>query len=140
MFSNYEQFTGALVGGGTLLTAATETGYMVLQPTDVAVNVTPQGRVIRGFINATGGATAGAWTIKCRQGTGVAGTQVGLTQTENFAASATLSVPFSFVDNSSPAPGGNVYTITVTAAGSNGTANDGAVELYVPSPGGAAGE
>lgn len=140
MFSNYAQFPGALVGGGTTLTAGTETGYMETVPVAAALNVTPQGRVIRGYICATGGATAGAWSIKCRQGAGVAGTQVGNSQPVNVAVSSSVMVPFSFVDTSSPAPGSNVYTITVTAAGSNGIAVDGSVELYVPDPGGALGE
>ena len=140
MFSSYAQFTGALLGGGTTLTSATEVGYMATPATPVAINVTAQGRVIRGYIAATGGATGGTWTIKCRQGTGVAGTQVGNTQSVSLVASEVKMIPFSFLDTSSPAPGGNVYTVTVTAAGSNGTASDGAIELYVPDPGGAVGE
>lgn len=140
MLSNYTQFPGALPAGGTTLTSGTETAYIETVALDAAINVTPQGRVIRGYLMITGGGTAGGYTIKCRQGAGVAGTQVGNTQTYTVATSASVMIPFSFVDTSSPAPGNNIYTVTVTAAGSNGTAVDGAVELYVPSPGGAAGE
>jgi hypothetical protein len=70
----------------------------------------------------------------------VSGTQVGNSQPVNVAVSSSVMIAFSFLDISAVAPGNNVYTITVTAAGSNGTAVDGAVELYVPDPGGALGE
>lgn len=133
MFSNYQQFPGALPAGGTTLTSGTETAYLESQPQQ-AIPPAPQGRIIRGYINATGGATGGGWTVKCRQGAGTAGTQVGSTITMTFAASATLSFPYAFTDASATAPVNGVYTITVTSAGSNGTAVDGTIEIFVSDP------
>jgi hypothetical protein len=133
MYSNYQQFPGALPAGGTTLTAASELAYQESQP-DQSIPPAPQGRVIRGYINATGGATGGAWSIKCRQGAGTGGTQVGNTQSYTFPATTTVSIPYSFNDTSATAPQNGLYTITVTAAGSNGTANDGAMEVFVSDP------
>lgn len=134
MYSNNQQFPGALPAGGTTLTSGSELAYMQSQPSSPPP--APQGRTIRGYINATGGATGGGWSIKCRQGTGVAGTQVGNTQTVTFPATTTISIPYSFTDTSATQPANGIYTITVTAAGSNGTANDGNMEITVSDPGG----
>jgi hypothetical protein len=133
MFSNIQQFPGALPAGGTTLTAGTETAYMESQP-QASVPPAPQGRIIRGYINATGGATGGGWSVKCRQGIGTTGTQVGNTQTITYPATTTISFPFSFTDSSATQPANGVYTITVTATGSNGTAVDGTLEIFVSDP------
>jgi|SRR5215469_8442589 len=130
MFSNYAQ----LPAGGATLTAGSEAAYQ--SSSAAAVPPAPQGVVVRGYINVTGGATGGAWTIKCRRGVGIAGTQVGATQTYTMPATTSVSIPYSFVDTAPPAGQNGVYTVTVTAAGSNGTTNDGAMEVYVPEPAG----
>lgn len=130
MFSNYQQLPVAIA----TLTAGTETAYQTASP--AAVPPAPQGVVIRGYVNVTGGATGGGWTIRCRRGVGVAGAQVGLTQTYTMPASTTVSIPYSFVDTAPPAGQNSVYTVTVTAAGSNGVGNDGALEVVVPEPAG----
>ena len=133
MYSNYLQFPGALPAGGTTLTSGTETAYLETQPSQ-SIPPAPQGRIIRGYINATGGATGGGWTIKCRQGAGTGGTQVGNTITMTYPATTTTSFPFFFNDTTATQPVNGVYTITVTAAGSNGTAVDGAIEVFVSDP------
>lgn len=134
MYSNYQQ---APTGGGLaiagVLTAAVETAVMV-SPLGAPLPPSPQGVVIRGRINATGGATGGGWSIRCRRGSGTGGAQVGPTITFTYPATTTSEIPFSFNDLTPPASG--QYTITVAAAGSNGTFNDGAIEVYVPEPAG----
>lgn len=136
MFSTYAQAQtpGGLAIAGTL-TAATEIAVLVSVAGEGPLPPASQGVVIRGRINATGGATGGGWSIRCRRGSGTGGAQVGPTITFTYPATTTSEIPFSFVDT---APVGSaVYTITVSAAGSNGTFNDGAIEVMVPTPGGA---
>jgi len=135
MFSNIMQFPGALPAGGTTLTSGTQAAYMESEP--AAPPPAPQGRIIRGFIVATGGSTGGTWVIKCYQGAGLSGTQVGGSQSFTMAASSTYTIPFGFTDATSTAPSTGVYTIGVTAAGSNGTAVDGQLEIFVSDPTGA---
>lgn len=137
MFSYVFQFPGALPAGGTTLTAATELAYMT-SPASLSLPPPDVGITIRGFINATGGATGGVWTIKCRRGSGTGGTQVGSTQSFTMPATTTTPITFGFTDSNPPAPFGpsSVYTVTVTAAGSNGTAVDGQMEVCVPATGG----
>jgi hypothetical protein len=126
VYSNYWQLPVA----GTVLTAATEIAALSTPPTNP-----PQGQlVIRGYINATGGATGGGWVIKCRRGVGTGGTQVGPSITVTYPATTTSSFPFSFSDAVSPLGGNGVYTITITAAGSNGTLNDAGMDVYSPEP------
>ena len=139
MYSQYSQAPtgGGLAIGGTL-TSGTDIKTLVSQ-SDTSVPPAPQGVVIRGFICVTSGATAGAYSIKCFQGSGLTGTQIGVSSGQLFTtiASGDSNVPFSFVDtnpSSNPTPG--VYTIGVTAAGSSGTLVDGAIEVMVPDPGG----
>lgn len=98
------------------------------------------GRVIRGTVNVTGGATGGAWTLQCRYQT-AAGTQVGGTRTITMAAATTQEIPFTFSDagiGPSPVAGelaaGGIYAIVITAAGSAGTVNAYGVEVYLPVP------
>lgn len=138
MYSTYSQAPtgGGLALAGTL-TSATELVVMVSEPAaGGALPQRPQGAVIRGVINATGGATGGGWTIKCRQGSTTAGTQVGITDTYTYPATTTTTFPYSFNDTSAAGAPNGVYCVTVTAAGSNGTFNDGSIEVYVPTPAG----
>ena len=139
MFDNYEQLPAAVV---TVTPFTTETVVMVLPVSAAAINLTPEGRVIKGFLNVTVGTAGTLLSVKCRQGTTITGTQVGNTDTVTVAAAAVYQVPFSFLDTSSLAPLNNVYciTITVTSASAVTTVNDGAVELFIPNPGGAVGE
>lgn len=138
MLSFIFQFPGALPGGGTTLTAATEIPYFQT-PASIQLSDDPVGVVLRGYIVATGAAGTTSLAIKCRRGTGITGTQVGNTLTITTAASATVSVPFAFLDPASapyttPALPSPLYTISVTAAGANATAVDGQVELMEPEP------
>jgi hypothetical protein len=129
MFNHYQEAAPA-----QSLTAGTEalaTGG--LSPASLPIPPAPEGVVIRGRFNATGGATGGGWSVKCRKGNPptTASTQVGATQTVTVAATTTVDVPFSFVDTS-PSPQPTQYSLTLTAAGSNGTLNDVGLEVMVP--------
>jgi hypothetical protein len=130
--------TGGGIALGATLTSGTPASAMVSEPVEGgALPPAPMGVVIRGFINVTSGATAGAYSIKCYQGVGTGGTQIGLAAGDTFQtiASSPSQVQYSFTDtNVQKAPNG-VYTIVITAAGSNGVFNDGAIEVYVPMQG-----
>jgi hypothetical protein len=121
-----------------VLTAGTEALVSPggLSPVNMAIPPAPVGVVIRGRVNATGGATGGGWSVKCRKAVAatptVSSTQVGATQTVTFPATTTIDFPFAFVDTAYVAQ--TVYTITLTAAGSNGTVNDVGLEIMVPEP------
>lgn len=138
MFNYVFQFPGALPGGGTTLTAATEVPYFQTSA-NIQVAEDTIGVVIRGQITITAAAGTTSVAIKCRRGTGIAGAQVGVTNTITTVASSTPAIPFAFLDPAvapylSPAQVSPLYTITVTAAGANGTAVDGQLELMVPDP------
>lgn len=137
MFSNYAQLPAAV----TLVTT-TEAAAITLPVSQVAIELTAQGRVIRGLLNVTPGTGTTALVLRCRQGTGIAGALVGTADTVGVTAAVNAQVPFSFLDTAIAPPANNVYTVTVqqTGATANGTINDGAAELYVPDPGGAVGE
>jgi len=93
----------------------------------------PQGRVIRGSLNVTLGAAGTALAVKVRQGSGLGGAQVGLTQNVTIAAAATpTSIPFSVQDNS--VQGAQAYTVTITGTAGTATVNDGWLEIMVPEP------
>jgi hypothetical protein len=138
-FASFAQApTGGGVALGATLTSGTQAAVMQSEPVeDGALPPAPMGVVIRGFINVTSGATAGAYAIKCFQGSGLAGTQVGLAAGDTFQtiASSPSQVHFSFTDTNVQKAANGVYTIGVTAAGSNGVFNDGAIEVYVPMQG-----
>lgn len=138
MLSFIQQFPGALPGGGTTLTAATEVPYFQT-PASIQVTDDPTGIVLRGMLVITAAAGTTSVAIKCRRGTGIAGAQVGNTFTITTAASATVAVPFAFLDPATapytaPALPSPLYTITVTAAGANATAVDGQLEFMEPEP------
>lgn len=96
----------------------------------------PQGRVLRGYVNVTVGAAGTAFTLKVRQGNGVAGTQVGTTDTLTIAAAGSpMSVPFQKTDFSATTV--TAYTLTITGVGGTATVNDGCLEFMVPAPYGA---
>jgi hypothetical protein len=84
--------------------------------------------VILGSLNITAGAGTTAVVVKCRQGTGVAGTQVGPSKTVTLAATASAEIPLTFQDaapNSAEA-----YTITVTQTGGTGAGTVNAITAY----------
>jgi len=130
MFSNYQQFPGAIPTGGTAVTVA-ESVLMAAAPSEVPE--APQGVIIRGFLNLTAGATGTGFALRCRQNT-LTGTQVGNTQTVTFANSASGSVYYSFSDNTLTKPTQGTYVITATATTAAGTINDGALEVFVSDP------
>jgi hypothetical protein len=138
----YQQFPGALPAGGTTLTSATELAYFTSYP--VEIPEANQGAVISGYVEVTLAATGTGFTIKCRRGTGVAGTQIGNTQTFSIAANAsgqTVMIPYSFIDTSPQTPDSaasqGVYTISLTATTAGATAVDGSISVRVPDIGGA---
>lgn len=134
-FSIYQQFEGLAIA----LPAGTETVAVTSPPIQSVADLADSpGRVIRGTINVTGGATGGAWSVKCRY-QNATGTQIGGTRTVTMAAATTQEIPFNFMDNGigpSPVAGeiaaGGVYVITLTAAGSAGTVNEGGIEVFDP--------
>src|SRR5579871_4419943 len=133
MISDYQQLPAVISG----IAAATETVAIANVLDSGAGGNYPQGRVIRGYLNVTGVGTSTTVVIKCRQGTTVAGTQVGVSQTVTLTVSGTMVLPFSFQDNS--AAGAGAYCVTVTfTAGAGNAINDGALEIYAPEPYGSA--
>lgn len=81
-----------------------------------------QGVRVRGVLNFTCAATGTGISLKCRQGSGASGTQVGSTLTHTMANNASGQVAFDFLD-AAPASGNNIYTITGTALTVAGTLN-----------------
>jgi hypothetical protein len=75
----------------------------------------------------TAGTGTTALVIRCRQGVGTGGAQVGATQTVTLAAGASGQFAFVFRDSSGVpyAAGGTAYTITITQTGGSaaGTVN-----------------
>ncbi len=133
MFSQYEQLPSSVT-----VTTTAETVALTTQPVSAAIEITPQGRVIRGYLNITIGTAGATLSVRCRQGS-VSGTQVGSTDVQTVTATDLYQVPFSFLDTSDATLyGGFVYVITVQVASASGnsTVNDGAVEIFVPDPGG----
>lgn len=135
MYSNFANApTGGGVALGATLTAGTPAAVMVSTPG--AVPPAPQGVVIKIYMNITAGATAGAYVVKLYQGNGLSGTQVGPAAGQTFQT--IVSAPgveyLTFVDTSGYA--GGQYTVSVTAAGSNGVFNFGSIEVFVPVQGG----
>jgi hypothetical protein len=126
----YNAPTGGGVALGATLTAGTPAAVMVSQP--VQLPPAPQGVVIKVYLNITAGATAGAYTVKLYQGNGLSGTQVGPTAGQTFQT--IVSSPgveyMTFVDQSGYL--GGEYTVSVNAAGANGTFNFGSIEVMVP--------
>lgn len=133
MFSNYQQFPGAIPSGGTSVTVA-ESVLMAAAPSEVVE--APQGIIVRGYVNVTTAASGTGFSLRCRQNT-LTGTQVGVTNTVTLANSASASIPFSFSDNSLTRPQQGTYVITATAAVAAGTIQDGALEVFVSDPYGA---
>lgn len=83
--------------------------------------------VVEANLNVTAGTGTTALVIKCRQGGGTGGTQVGASQTHTLAAGASAQLHLKFRDSSGApiATGGCQYTITVTQTGNTvaGTVN-----------------
>jgi hypothetical protein len=128
MITDYQQNPST----GASLVSGTETVVISNVVDSGAGGNFPQGRVIHGYVNVLSGATGGAYTLKVRQGTTTAGTQVGTSDTITLPATTNMSIPFSKQDNS--AAGAGSYCVTLTAAGSNGTMEDGCLEIEVPDP------
>jgi hypothetical protein len=81
-----------------------------------------QGIRVRGVLNFTTAATGTGVVVKLRQGSGIAGTQVGVSQTHTMANSASANIAFDFLD-AAPASGNNIYTVTLSALTIAGTLN-----------------
>lgn len=124
---------GASNANNTVVTSAIPTAETVGAVTiaeSVASPLTTQGLRIRGTLNFTGGASTTGVTVKCRQGSGTGGAQVGTTLTQTLAASASAQIPFDFLDVA-PLSGNNVYAVTLTATGAAGTLNAVVVGLEI---------
>lgn len=105
------------------LTAATEVVAAVSTAESLGTEYNTQGLRIRGKLNVSGVAGTTSYAVKCRQGANtITGAQVGSTETTSVSASESVTIPFDFVDTA-PVAGNNVYSVTVTAAGANGTLN-----------------
>lgn len=89
--------------------------------------------VIEANLNVTAGAGTTAVVIKCRQGFGTGGTQVGASLTVTLAAAATGQIQCKFRDTSGTpfAPGGTAYTITITQTGGTGAGTVNTVDVEV---------
>lgn len=136
MYSSYSQApTGPGLAIGGVLTAASEIAVMTSEQGAAQIPPGPQGVVIRGVIWISGGVTGGTWTIKCRRGAGIGGAQVGVSNSIAIGANGVTEITYTYNDPAPPASVNGIYTITVTAAGSNGTFNDGGIEVMVPAPG-----
>lgn len=86
---------------------------------------------IQAVVNALAGTGTTALVMRCRQGSGVAGTQVGPAVTQTVAAGATANVPFQWPDTSGYLEGGGQYTITLSATGASGAGTSNAVSVEV---------
>jgi hypothetical protein len=104
---------------------AAETAILV---TDAVNAQTGAQTVVKVYMNVTAGTGATALVVRCRQGNGTTGTQVGPAFTYTLAAGNTASIGLCFRDPSGwlEQEGGGQYTITVaeTGATANGTVND----------------
>lgn len=110
----------------TTYTAATEVAAIVIGDPINTLDAEGQGVLVQGNIVLTAGATPGTVTVKVRQGSGIAGTQVASWVAGTTVAATNFSVPVHVVDTAPATVGpGNsgqpIYTITLTVAGSNGT-------------------
>jgi hypothetical protein len=89
--------------------------------------------IIEANLNVTPGTTTTAIVIKCRQGIGTGGTQVGSSLTHTLAAGASGQIHCKFRDSSGVpfGPGGTAYTITITqtAGTAAGTVNTVDIEV-----------
>jgi hypothetical protein len=103
--------------------AAAETAIITTTANQDAVSVGPI--LIEGTLNVTPGASTTAVVLKVRQGSGIAGTQVGPSITQTLAAAALGTVPFQVEDPAPAANAGGVYTVslTQTAGAGAGTVN-----------------
>ena len=103
-------------------------------------NPAGQGVHISGTLNVLAGTTTTAIVVKCRQGNGVNGAQVGGTITHTQAAGVAASISFDFLDTSAFALVNQTaqWSITVAQTGgtANGTINQGVAitEPVVPTP------
>lgn len=92
-------------------------------------NPAGQGVHISGTLNILAGTSTTAIVIKCRQGNGVNGAQVGGSITHTLAAGSSGSMSFDFLDNTAYALVNQTaqWSITVTQTGgaANGTINQG---------------
>jgi hypothetical protein len=134
------QSAALVVPVGSLAAAETVAGVLPF----IGENVPAAGGVlIHGTVNVTIATTATSVTIKVRQGSTTAGTQVGLTDTENnLTAGGSYSIPFAQLFNPQPGlvpmPAGNQFCVTVTfpSGTAAGAINDGVIWMDAVSPGG----
>jgi hypothetical protein len=83
---------------------------------------------IEGVLNITTGATTTAVVVRCRRG-GVAGTQVGTSQSHTLAAAASGNIAFKFTDPGAPVETQYVITVQQTGGSAAGTVNEIVVQV-----------
>jgi hypothetical protein len=84
-------------------------------------------------MNISTGTATTALVVKCRQGVGTGGAQVGASLTITVAASTSYQLAFVFRDSSGTpyALGGTAYTITVTETSATGNGTVNAIDIEV---------
>jgi hypothetical protein len=122
----------------TTYTAATEVAAITSIDPVNTLDAIGAGITISGLIVFTSGGTAGAVTLKIRQGVGVAGPTVASITLPPTLVSTLYAAPFTAVDVAPAITGpGNsgvpIYTVTLTVAGSNGTGAYAAVSVITNS-------
>lgn len=87
---------------------------------------------ISGTVDVTEGTTGTAFVIRCRQGNGVGGTQVGQALTQTNAATNSETGAFSFEDATGyPLQPGAQYTITIAETGATVAGTVVAIEFQI---------
>lgn len=89
--------------------------------------------IVEANLNVTPGTTTSAVVVKCRQGVGTGGTQVGASLTHTLAAGASGQIHCKFRDTSGVpfAPGGSAYTITLTQTAGTAAGTVNAIDVEV---------
>jgi len=98
------------------------TPWQTVRPVKIVVNM-----------NITEGTSGTAYVVRCRQGIGTGGTQVGPSITVTLAAAASGEFAFVFRDSSGVPfqPGGTAYTITVSQTGASVAGTVNAIDVEV---------
>jgi hypothetical protein len=118
--AHYSAYSLAIAPG----TSETVAGTVNLGQPSVAGETPSAGPpcLISGVINVTGPSTAGTITVRCRQNA-LGGSQVEANQVTNYAASASLTIPFEFIDNSGVPAVPSIYVVTAQLSVTGGTIN-----------------
>lgn len=104
-------------------------------PSTASIPGTPgnENNKIEGVANVLAGAGTTTVTIRCRRLNGVAGQQVGVSQTVTLPATQSDNIPFCFIDPGAPLNCGYSITINQNGGTAPGTVNEivGQVSQYI---------